>query len=205
MAILDLKEKIEPFRKNATGYVKQLLSADHVVMSDGTTLQTKMDSLLDKIYPINSIYMSTSSTNPKDLFGGTWVAWGSGRVPTGVNVDDTDYNASEKTGGTKTLNLAHSHTVNGHTHGLSDARAAVGRSSEKMTGISYKNGGNPQGITFDRFVNPGIGVDGGSWGALDTVPIYGNTNSTSPGTNSQLGYRDIRQPYITCYMWKRTA
>lgn len=45
MAILDLKEKIEPFRKNATGYVKQLLSADHVVMSDGTTLQTKMDSL----------------------------------------------------------------------------------------------------------------------------------------------------------------
>lgn len=45
MAILDLKEKIEPFRKNATGYVKQLLSADHVVMSDGTTLQKKMDSL----------------------------------------------------------------------------------------------------------------------------------------------------------------
>lgn len=45
MAILDLKEKIEPFRKNATGYVKQLLSSDHVVMSDGTTLQTKMDSL----------------------------------------------------------------------------------------------------------------------------------------------------------------
>lgn len=77
MAILDLKEKIEPFRKNATGYVKQLLSADHVVISDGTTLQKKMDSLnsalLDKTYPINSIYMSTSSTNPKDLFGGTWV------------------------------------------------------------------------------------------------------------------------------------
>ena len=45
MAILDAKEKIEIFRKNATGYVKQLLSADDVVMSDGTTLQKKMDSL----------------------------------------------------------------------------------------------------------------------------------------------------------------
>ena len=55
MAILDLKEKIEPFRKNATGYVKQLLSADHVVMSDGTTLQTKMDSL-------NSALAATSSS-----------------------------------------------------------------------------------------------------------------------------------------------
>ena len=56
MAILDLKEKIEPFRKNATGYVKQLLSANHVVMSDGTTLQTKMDSLNSAISGIERIY-----------------------------------------------------------------------------------------------------------------------------------------------------
>lgn len=157
------------------------------------------------MFPVGHILMTTRNVNPGTYLGGTWTAWGSGRVPVGVQADDADYNVSEKTGGAKTLNLAHSHTVNGHTHGLSDARAAVGRSSEKKTGISYKNGGNPQGITFDRFVNPGLGVDGGSWGAMDTVPIYGSTNSTSPGTNMQLGNRDIRQPYVTCYMWKRTA
>lgn len=67
MAILDLKEKIEPFRKNATGYVKQLLSADHVVMSDGTTLQTKMDSLnsaLIKIQQFNWTEVNVTAKNP---------------------------------------------------------------------------------------------------------------------------------------------
>ncbi len=30
------------------------------------------DFLLNQIYPVGSIYMSTSSTNPSTLFGGTW-------------------------------------------------------------------------------------------------------------------------------------
>lgn len=32
----------------------------------------KLESLLDHIYPINSIYISYSHTDPGDLFGGTW-------------------------------------------------------------------------------------------------------------------------------------
>ncbi len=196
MAILDLKEKIEPFRKNATGYVKQLLSADHVVMSDGTTLQTKMDSLnsalLDKTYPINSIYMSTSNTNPKDLFGGTWVAWGTGRVPIGVNTSDGNFNAVEKTGGSKTVNSS-------HVHGLSNARAGVGRSSAALSSLSYVNGGNPHNVTFDREFAYAGGIQGVSKSASDTAKIYGNTDSGGSTTLS------ILPPYITCYMWKRIA
>lgn len=32
-----------------------------------------ISTVLDKVYPIGSIYMSVSSTNPQNLFGGTWV------------------------------------------------------------------------------------------------------------------------------------
>ena len=199
----------------SSAYVRDLVektspeSEDCFVLGNETAGRINLSNLVKAIanimLPVGHILMTTRNVNPGTYLGGTWVAWGSGRVPTGVNADDTDYNASEKTGGAKTLNLAHSHTVNGHTHGLTGARAAIGRSSENLNAISYTNGGNPHGVTFDRLLNTAPGVSGGSWGALDTVPIYGSTDSSSPGTNSQLGYSDIRQPYITCYMWKRTA
>lgn len=43
------------------------------------------------IYPVGSIYMSVKNTNPSTYFGGTWVAWGTGRVPIGVNANDTNF------------------------------------------------------------------------------------------------------------------
>lgn len=199
----------------SSAYVRDLVekarpeSGDCFVLGNETVGRINLSNLVKAIanimLPVGHILMTTRNVNPGTYLVGTWTAWGSGRVPVGVNAEDADYNASEKTGGAKTLNLAHSHTVNNHTHGLSAARAGIGRSSENINGISYANGGNPYGVVFDRFLNIAPSVIGGSWGALDTVPIYGSTDNDSPGTNSQLGYRDIRQPYITCYMWKRTT
>ncbi len=42
-------------------------------------------TIFDLIYPVGSIYISVSSTDPGDLFGKTWVAWCVGRVPVVVN------------------------------------------------------------------------------------------------------------------------
>lgn len=59
-------------------------------------VQINMTTLSKLIYPVGSIYMSANSTNPKNLFGGTWVAWGTGRVPIGVNASDSDFSSVEK-------------------------------------------------------------------------------------------------------------
>ena len=73
------------------------------------------------IYPIGSIYMSVSSTNPNKLFGGTWEKWGSGRVPVGIDSSQTEFAASELHGGSKSQNLtvdqlpSHLHSMS-HTH-----------------------------------------------------------------------------------------
>jgi hypothetical protein len=55
-----------------------------------------------EVYPIGSIYMSVNSTNPSSLFGGTWERFGQGRVVVGVDENQTEFNETGKTGGSKT-------------------------------------------------------------------------------------------------------
>ncbi len=38
-------------------------------------------SILDLIYPVGSIYMSVNSTNPGEIFDGTWTSYGQEKVP----------------------------------------------------------------------------------------------------------------------------
>lgn len=64
----------------------------------------------DLIYPIGSIYLSVNATNPSKYFGGTWVAWGTGRAPVGVDTTQTEFSTVEKTGGSKDLQ-EHTHTL----------------------------------------------------------------------------------------------
>lgn len=70
------------------------------------------------LYPIGSIYMSIQDTNPSVFFGGTWERIAKGKTLVGVDENDTDFNASSKTGGEKkhTLTIdempSHNHSVN---------------------------------------------------------------------------------------------
>lgn len=75
---------------------------------------------INKLYPVGSIYLSTSLdtvAKVQEAFGGTWEAWGSGRVPVGVDTAQTEFNTVNKTGGEKTHTLtitempSHAHKV----------------------------------------------------------------------------------------------
>ena len=66
----DLTEKIEEVEEKtipAGGEEGQVLSRNE----NGEASWVDLD-LLNKIYPVGSIYMSANSVNPSELFGGTW-------------------------------------------------------------------------------------------------------------------------------------
>lgn len=98
-----------------------------MLVSSGSTPTWKnvSDTILDLVYPVGSIYISTANVNPSTFIGGSWEAFGTGRTLVGVDPDDDSFSTSELTGGEKyhTLTLSeipsHSHTVNSHTHAIS--------------------------------------------------------------------------------------
>lgn len=140
---------------------------------------------LEAVYPVGSIYINaTNSANPSTLFGfGTWVAFGAGRVPVGFDAEDTNFNAAEKTGGSKdAIVVSHTHSITdpGHTHTSNACRAQV---------VSV---GVPGGVSGSTLEFPSATINSATTGI--------SVNSTgSSGTNANL------PPYITVYMWKRTA
>lgn len=145
-------------------------------------VQINMTTLSKLIYPVGSIYMSANSTNPKNLFGGTWVAWGTGRVPIGVNASDSDFSSVEKTGGSKTVNIAHNHVE------------SVGADANTMYLTAGANGG-VYGSTINSSANRM------TWKGTPATGATRLNKTSTAGSNTQ----SIVQPYITCYMWKRTA
>jgi len=82
-------------------------------LANGGTGQATLSAFLNLIYPVGSIYTNAAvSTNPATLLGfGTWTAFGAGKVMVSLDSGDADFDTLEETGGAKTVNIAHTHTV----------------------------------------------------------------------------------------------
>jgi microcystin-dependent protein len=180
---------------------------------------------VDRAYPVGSIFMSTIATDPATQLGvGTWQAWGTGRVPVAVDPAQPEFDVTEKTGGEKTHLLTagempgHTHAGPNHDHDMSHDHGPATTSSagdHEHTALGNTTAGQDVG-TYARGAISGRADDGGAlinaagahthtfdvpyWGGRTGGGGTGNTGSA--GGN---GAHNNLQPYITCYMWKRTA
>ncbi len=153
-----------------------------------------VQAALAALYPVGSIYTNASvSTNPATLLGfGTWSAFAAGRVLVGLNASNALFDTAEETGGSAdAIVVSHTHTATstvtdpGHRHqvGARDSTAEYGGNDTTEFVANYPSSNQP----YTSTITTGITV-------ATTVATAG-----SSGTNANY------QPFITVYMWKRTA
>lgn len=104
--------------------------------------------LLEAIYPVGSIFINTTGTNPSTFLGGTWEEFGKGRVLVGKDTSQTEFDTLEETGGEKTHTLtveempSHRHTVNySSSPGTSVGVTAMGTKLSDSSAIVQATGG----------------------------------------------------------------
>ena len=151
---------------------------------DQTGLEHTLEKLRNHMYPVGSLYFSTNSTSPATIYGGTWERYGKGRTLVSVDESDTDFTAG-KTGGAKT---------HGHPTPTLFAHLAMGGTTIRSETINL----NSSTVWRDNVytsINVYASSDVHSAGIRVSRPINDSTDNSA----SSL------QPYISVYVWRRTA
>ena len=154
-------------------------------------VQSAATAAAQAAYPVGSIYMNASSgTNPGTLLGfGTWTALGAGQMLLGAGTNSGNTFAAGSSGGTYAPTMpTHNHgatsTDSGHTHVV----------TENVWGTSntYWSGGGSASF------GPG---------SYSVTSNTGNANITTTIANATSGDQTLGNlpPYLTVYMWQRTA
>lgn len=180
-------------------------------------IDKKISDLLNMFYPVGSVYETMdSSFDPNKKWGGTWVRI-KGRVLVGVDENDAYFDVPEKTGGYKKPSIK-VENLPSHSH---DVKVGVTINETKLQGGANNIAGQDAnwGVTAQ---GNGIVTNKG-----DTNGFYPSTRKTTEkyhdgfwinathkhtasttvscaSTGGGKGF-EVLQPYITCYIWKRTA
>jgi hypothetical protein len=144
------------------------------------------------LFPVGAIYTAVVSTNPATLIGfGTWTAFGAGRVMVGFDSGNALFDTAEETGGSAdAITVSHTHTAtstdSGHTH------TTTWNNINDFVQGSQSPGAEQSPDDIQGTFN--IATNSSTANITTTIASAG-----SSGTNANY------QPYITVYMWKRTA
>ena len=159
-----------------------LTVGEELTVSGNATVSSNLTvggtSLVDLIYPLGAIYITTSAVSPSSIWAGTtWVAYGEGRtmIGHGAGAGLTDRPTVEATGGAETHTLTKAE-IPPHTH------SEVRHNDHRTTSVTQ----------------PGLNIyDATGYQTVDTG------DGSADGLQGQA--HNNMQPYIVTYMWKRTA
>jgi hypothetical protein len=168
------------------------LNVSNKIKLDGT-------NIIDLIYPVGAVYISTNEVNPSTLFGGTWE-----QIKDKFLLSSGATYTAGNTGGSATHTLT---TANLPSHNHSNG-------SYKATGNFFMRHGastNTDIVAGGTNVTIDEGV-GETWGNGITTETYShkidriNLNASVSGTSGNTGNGSAVNhlpPYLVVYMWKR--
>lgn len=146
-----------------------------------------------QLFPVGSVQITLTGTNPSSYLGGTWVQFGKGRVL--MSVSDS-IPAAGTEGGNST-----------HTHGAGQIKAYIGPSHTATSGAT-----NLVIVTdtTSKVYPTNSAITTVSGYNRDNQPIVSLTQNTNSGLQGTKTYGSTAessniQPYVTAYFWKRTA
>jgi hypothetical protein len=203
----------------------QTSGTNNTTVATTAFVSTAVNAAIQALHPVGSIYINaTNSDNPATLLGfGTWVAFGAGRVPVGFDAGNALFNAAEKTGGSyDSINVTHTHTTTvgnqsaGHTHTFSGTTGTDGShnhdSSQGVEFAYWGRSGNgsgaagPSGLRYDGLALTGtVAAHSHTYSGTTSGVSADHTHTVTVASAGSSGTNANVQPYITVYMWKRTA
>lgn len=167
--------------------------ANSVIDLEGDIADKIEADMINKFYPVGSIYMSINSTDPQSLFGGTWV-----RIrDTFLLAAGNTYPAGGSGGSPNSVLIEHYHKFGKRTEN-NIACQVWGVTNGGSTAIGYNKMAPKANETVSSRYIPATAVTSSKdyrW-LSDTLPA-GVKNEDGTGRNMP--------PYLTVYMWKRTA
>lgn len=186
---------------------------------DDSAVATSIEYIINnKIWPVGSVFTAVVATDPAILLGfGTWSRIAEGRCLVGQTDSDADFNSAEETSGSKTINIAHTHTGTSHTHtGPNHAHTGnTGTTGDHAHSIPelYRVAGDhgTEGFDLGKYFTASstTGNSGGNHSHSFTTDNAGTGNTGASGTgntsSSLSSTQSVVQPSLVVYFWKRTA
>ena len=153
-----------------------------------------VQTIIDFVYPVGSLYWSKKSTDPGTLFGGTWT-----RVKDKFILAAGDSYAQGATGGEATVTLT-TNQIPSHTHSASSN--STGAHAHDLS-VKYGTQGSSSWNAFGKSYNNYQWVDDKNSYTISTTGAHSHTISVN-NTGGGAAHNNM-PPYVAYYCWERTA
>ena len=201
-------KNVEYTDNSSLGVTNVQAAIDGTCTKFNTELTSLKQDMINTIYPIGSIYISEKDDTVSDVesrFGGTWVAYGSGKTIIGAGTG-TDANGTSKTFSVSNNSSNLGKYTHSHKYGFQFGSYWGLFAIEADTNAGLLNYSNSSNFTIANDMHGLADYHDFQYNSgINPAMSYVSKSVVYRRIIANSSYEEDIQPYITVYMYKRTA